>query len=74
MPRLSFARIANKHRNLLTLRQERFRDNLSRITGSIFSRDGFVRFVRLDKNLEIEIYGEGVEHYAPNVYRLKNVD
>jgi hypothetical protein len=38
---------------------------------AIFSRDGFVRFVRLEQNLEIEIYGEGVESYAPGIYRLK---
>ncbi len=41
---------------------------------AIFSRDGFVRFVRLDQNFEIEIYGEGVENYAPGIYRLKNID
>src|SRR5665213_55050 len=41
---------------------------------AIFSRDGYVHFVRLDKNFEIEIYGEGVERYAPNIYRLKNID
>lgn len=41
---------------------------------AIFSRDGFVRFVRLDKNFELEIYGEGVEIYAPGVYHLKNLD
>lgn len=41
---------------------------------AIFSRDGFVRFVRLDHNFDLEIYGEGVEHYAPGVYRLKNID
>ena len=40
---------------------------------AIFSRDGFVRFVRLDQNFEIEIYGEGVENYAPGIYRLKNL-
>jgi hypothetical protein len=40
---------------------------------AIFSRDGFVRFVRLDQNLEVEIYGEGVESYAPGIYRLKNI-
>ena len=39
---------------------------------AIFSRDGYVRFVRLDQNYEIEIYGEGVENYAPGIYRLKN--
>jgi len=27
---------------------------------AIFSRDGFIRFVRLDQNIEIEIYGQGV--------------
>jgi hypothetical protein len=41
---------------------------------AIFSRDGFVRFMRLDKNFEIEIYGEGVESYAPGIYRLKSID
>jgi hypothetical protein len=41
---------------------------------AIFSRDGFVRFVRLDQNLEIEIYGEGVESHAPGIYRLTNID
>ena len=41
---------------------------------AIFSRDGFVRFVRLDQNFEIEIYGEGVENHAPGIYRLTNID
>ena len=41
---------------------------------AIFSRDGFVRFVRLDQNFEIEIYGEGVEKHAPGIYRLTNLD
>ena len=41
---------------------------------AIFSRDGFVRFVRLDNNLEIEIYGEGAEQHAPGIYRLTNLD
>jgi hypothetical protein len=40
----------------------------------IFSRDGYVRFVRLDQNAAIEIYGEGVEQYAPGIYRLTNLD
>jgi hypothetical protein len=40
----------------------------------IFSRDGYMRFVRLDQNLEVEIYGEGVENYAPGIYRLKKVN
>ena len=41
---------------------------------AIFSRDGYVRFVRLDQNLEIQIYGEGVENHAPGIYRLTNLD
>lgn len=41
---------------------------------AIFSRDGYVRFVRMDQNFEIEIYGQGVESYAPGIYRLKNPD
>ena len=41
---------------------------------AIFSRDGFVRFIRLDQNFEIEIYGEGVDKHAQGIYRLKNVD
>jgi hypothetical protein len=40
---------------------------------AIFSRDGFIRFVRLDQNLEIEIYGEGVDNHAPGIYRLTNL-
>lgn len=41
---------------------------------AIFSRDGFVRFVRMDQNFELEIYGEGVENHAPGIYRLTNID
>lgn len=41
---------------------------------AIFSRDGFVRFVRLDQNFEIQIYGQGVETHAPGIYRLTNID
>jgi hypothetical protein len=41
---------------------------------AIFSRDGFVRFVRLDHNLEIEVYGSGVEKHASGIYRLTNLN
>ena len=41
---------------------------------AIFSRDGFVRFIRLDQNVDIEIYGEGVENHAPGVFRLTRLD
>ncbi len=40
----------------------------------IFSRDGFIRFVRLDQNLEIEIHGQGVVNHAPGIYQLANID
>lgn len=41
---------------------------------AIFSRDGFVRFLRLDDNIEIKIYGEGVENHGRNIYRLSRID
>jgi len=41
---------------------------------AIFSRDGFIRFVRLDQNIEVEIYGEGVEKHAPGIFRLTNLN
>jgi len=37
---------------------------------AIFSRDGFVRIVRLDHNYELDIYGKGVEQHAADIYRL----
>lgn len=41
---------------------------------AIFSRDGFVRFIRLNPNFEVDIYGLGVEKYAPTVYRITNIN
>jgi proteasome lid subunit RPN8/RPN11 len=41
---------------------------------AIFSRDGYVRFLRLDGNVEIKIYGEGVEPHGRNIYRLSRID
>jgi hypothetical protein len=41
---------------------------------AIFSRDGYIRFVRLDQNFEVEIYGQGVEKHAPGIFRLTNID
>lgn len=41
---------------------------------AIFSRDGYVRFVRLDDNFDLQIYGQGVENHAPDIYRLTNID
>lgn len=41
---------------------------------AIFSRDGFIRFVRLDHNFDVDIYGNGVEKHAPGIYRLTNLN
>jgi hypothetical protein len=43
---------------------------------AIFSRDGFIRFFRLDKNFELQIHGNGVEHVQGQtaIYRLTNID
>jgi hypothetical protein len=42
---------------------------------AIFSRDGFVRFVRLDGIPEIKIYGTGVEKHdhEKSIYRLTDI-
>lgn len=41
---------------------------------AIFSRDGFIRFFRLDRTIDIEIHGQGVQKHAPGIYRLANLD
>lgn len=41
---------------------------------AIFSRDGFIRFLRIDENVEVRIYGEGVESHGRNLFRLSKVD
>jgi len=40
---------------------------------AIFSRDGYIRFRRMDGHFELGIYGGGVERYADSVYRLTNL-
>jgi hypothetical protein len=40
---------------------------------AIFSRDGFIRFMRLDGNFELEIYGGGVRRHAPGIYQLTKI-
>jgi proteasome lid subunit RPN8/RPN11 len=41
---------------------------------AIFSRDGFVRFMRLDQSIDVKIYGNGVEQHEPGIYRLTNLN
>jgi hypothetical protein len=40
---------------------------------AIFSQDGYVRFLRLDGNVDIEIHGKGVERHATGIYRLTEI-
>lgn len=40
---------------------------------AIFSRDGYVRFLRLDRDFEIDVYGEGVEKSGDNIFHLKHL-
>lgn len=40
---------------------------------AIFSRDGYIRFFRLDNNVEIHIHGSGVEECERHVYRLTHL-
>lgn len=41
---------------------------------AIFSRDGFVRFFRLNGEFELAVHGEGVEDLGQHTYRLTTVD
>ena len=54
--------------------QRRLEGGGSVAVAAIFSRDGYIRFFRLDEDLEIEIHGVGVEKHEPNIYRLRNLD
>lgn len=41
---------------------------------AIFSRDGFVRFFRIDGKFEVEVFGEGVEHHEEHVFKITSVN
>ncbi|PWU11725.1 MAG: hypothetical protein C5B51_02095 [Terriglobia bacterium] len=41
---------------------------------AIFSHDGWVRFFRLDRQVDINIFGEGVERHEAKLFRLTNLD
>jgi hypothetical protein len=53
--------------------QKRLEDAGYPSVAAIFSRDGYVRFFRLDNDLEIEIYGSGVEEHGKNSFRLTGI-
>jgi hypothetical protein len=50
--------------------QKRLEDAGYPTVAAIFSRDGYVRFFRLDDDLEIDIYGLGVEQHGKNSFRI----
>lgn len=50
--------------------QKRLEDAGYPVVAAIFSRDGYIRFFRLDNDLEVEIYGSGVEQHGKNSFRL----
>jgi hypothetical protein len=54
--------------------QKRLEDGGHIAVAAIFSRDGYVRFFRLDKEPDIEIYGEGVERHGKDLFRLAIID
>jgi len=54
--------------------QERLERGGYPTVAAVFSRDGFVRFFRLDHNFELEIHGKGVEEVEPNVFRLTHLN
>ncbi|HXS95076.1 MAG TPA: hypothetical protein VN736_10755 [Candidatus Limnocylindrales bacterium] len=41
---------------------------------AIFSRDGFIRFLRLDSDIDIQVFGTGVEKHGPGIFRLTSLD
>lgn len=44
------------------------------VVAAIFSRDGYVRFFRLDNNVSVNVHGEGVEEIEPNIFRITDID
>ncbi len=41
--------------------------------GAIFSEDGFIRFFSSDRDFDIKIYGEGVQHVTEKVFRIEKL-
>jgi proteasome lid subunit RPN8/RPN11 len=61
-----------------SLTDRNFQERLERggypAVAAVFSRDGFIRFFRLDHKFEVQIYGEGVEEVEPNVFHLTHLN
>jgi proteasome lid subunit RPN8/RPN11 len=54
--------------------QERLERGGYPTVAAVFSRDGFVRFFRLDNNFELQIFGKGAEKVEPNIFHLAPLD
>jgi proteasome lid subunit RPN8/RPN11 len=53
--------------------QQRLENAGHMAVAAIFSRDGYVRFFRLDGEFQVEIHGNGVEEREPSVYHLTDL-
>jgi hypothetical protein len=54
--------------------QERLERGGYPTVAAVFSRDGYIRFFRLDHEFELEIHGKGVEEVEPNVFHLTHLN
>lgn len=54
--------------------QQRLEDARYPCVAAIFSRDGYIRFFRLDRECNIQIHGKGVDHVRENIFRLTDID
>jgi hypothetical protein len=54
--------------------QQRLESAGHQAVAAIFSRDGFVRFFRMEGKFEIEVFGEGVEQHEAHIFKIAAVD
>ena len=54
--------------------QQRLESAGHQAVAAIFSRDGFVRFFRMDGKFEIEVFGEGVEQHEAHIFKITTVN
>jgi hypothetical protein len=54
--------------------QKRLESAGHQAVAAIFSRDGFVRFFRMDSQFQIEVFGEGVEQHEAHIFKITTVD
>ena len=54
--------------------QQRLENAGHAAVAAIFSRDGFVRFFRMDGKFEVEVFGEGVEEHENHVFKITSIN